>query len=95
MVLLALETWPFFCCWQNFGFYSARLAVSLLYPRVVLNPQPLFTVPGQREHFSARMRSCHCLTCFQYENSSAGIERSWDFVLKAALHLGAPGECRC
>ena len=95
MVVLALETWPFFCCGQNFGFHSARLAVSLLYPGVILNLQPLFTVPGQREHFSACMRSCHCLTCFQYENSTAGMERSWGLALKAALCLRAPGECRC
>lgn len=70
-------------------------AVSLLYPRVILNLQPLFTVPGQREHFSACVRSCHCLTCFQNENSTSGMGRSWALSLKAALRLRAPGECRC
>lgn len=48
----------------NSGFYSARFAVSLLYPRVIFNPQALSTVPGQMEHFSKFMRSCHWLTCF-------------------------------
>lgn len=98
MVLLALETWPFFWCWWNSGFCNARFAVSLLYPSVILNLQLLFTVPGQREHFSEFMRSCHCLTCFQYENSAAGTERSWGLVLKASLRLwglqGLLGPCR-
>lgn len=48
----------------NSGVYSA---VSLLYPRVVFNPQPLSTVPGQIEHFSEFMRSCHWITGFQWE----------------------------
>lgn len=44
MVLLALETWPFFCCWQNFEFYMLGSLVSLLYPRVILELVSLFSL---------------------------------------------------
>lgn len=41
MVLLALETWPFFCCWQNCGFYSARRRLTAV-PQGHIEPAASF-----------------------------------------------------
>lgn len=77
MPLLTLETWPLFWCWQILVPEVLGFAVSLLYRRVIFNPQPLSTVPGQMEHFSEFMWSCHWLTCLQCENITAGSESSF------------------